>query len=240
MLPRGKRAITKRYNLVDKSRRSLNYETRLMKYARRGFAVLVANFDQSRVDGNLYSQLACEVTGLAKLLLFDNQLNAPIDRSIRTVRQRGDHRSDSINAQRRLEYRQRTETEASESSSDYTEFFIPWGPTWFNWQIVALLRAKQTLLRSNASKFSKPVDVDFFTEGLDASIATDRLRWITDEPGRQLLSGSFHRVDDAHWETDVVRFEEQERDFVRFLREIWEEEGRAVAPGLAVTARVLF
>jgi hypothetical protein len=34
-LPRARRAINSRYNLVDLSRRSLTYESRLQKYAKR-------------------------------------------------------------------------------------------------------------------------------------------------------------------------------------------------------------
>jgi hypothetical protein len=46
-LPRARRAINKAYNLVDLSRRSLTYEVRLHKYAKRGFAVAVPGFDRS-------------------------------------------------------------------------------------------------------------------------------------------------------------------------------------------------
>jgi len=38
-LPRALRAVRRGYNLVDPSRQSLTYEARLLKYARRGFAV---------------------------------------------------------------------------------------------------------------------------------------------------------------------------------------------------------
>ena len=34
-LPRAHRALTKRYNLVDLTRRSLTYEIRLFKYSKR-------------------------------------------------------------------------------------------------------------------------------------------------------------------------------------------------------------
>ncbi len=40
-LPRALRALRRGYNLVDPSRQSLTYENRLMKYARRGFAIAV-------------------------------------------------------------------------------------------------------------------------------------------------------------------------------------------------------
>ena len=37
-MERAQRALCKRYNLVNMSRRSLSYETRLAKYSRRGYA----------------------------------------------------------------------------------------------------------------------------------------------------------------------------------------------------------
>ena len=45
-LERACRAITRGYNLVDMSRRSLTYESRLYKYSKRGFAVAIPGFDR--------------------------------------------------------------------------------------------------------------------------------------------------------------------------------------------------
>lgn len=54
-MERFRRALTKRFNLVNISRRSLTYETRLLKYSKRGFAVAVPDLDKSRVDvGAMY------------------------------------------------------------------------------------------------------------------------------------------------------------------------------------------
>jgi hypothetical protein len=54
VLPRTQRAINKEFNLVDMSRRSLTYETRLFKYSQRGFAVGIPDFDRSHVDPELF------------------------------------------------------------------------------------------------------------------------------------------------------------------------------------------
>lgn len=43
-LERACRAITRGFNLVDMSRRSLTYEQRLFKYSKRGFAVAIPGF----------------------------------------------------------------------------------------------------------------------------------------------------------------------------------------------------
>ncbi|KAJ3095572.1 Protein mono-ADP-ribosyltransferase parp4 [Phlyctochytrium planicorne] len=48
-LPRGLRALTHRYNLVDMTRRSASYEYRLFKYAKRGFAVGVPNVHAAKI-----------------------------------------------------------------------------------------------------------------------------------------------------------------------------------------------
>ena len=61
-IPRSKRAINTRCsnynnnnlillgNLVDMSRRSLTYETRLYKYATRGFSVAVPGLSRQHID----------------------------------------------------------------------------------------------------------------------------------------------------------------------------------------------
>lgn len=76
-LPRAQRALTKRYNLVDMTRRSLTYESRLYKYAKRGFAVAVPGLLRHLVKVDLYQKRPWEVKGLAKLLLFEHALTNP-------------------------------------------------------------------------------------------------------------------------------------------------------------------
>lgn len=46
-LPRAQRAVTQRINVVDLTRRSLTYEVRLYKYAKRGFAVAIPGASSS-------------------------------------------------------------------------------------------------------------------------------------------------------------------------------------------------
>jgi hypothetical protein len=55
-LPRARRALIKRYNLIDMSRRSLTYEVRLYKYSKRGFAVAVPGFERHLVSQELYTK----------------------------------------------------------------------------------------------------------------------------------------------------------------------------------------
>jgi hypothetical protein len=63
-LPRARRAISTRMNLIDVDRQSTTYEVRLFKYAKRGFRVGVPGYDVSKIknsvliDDELYSTLS--------------------------------------------------------------------------------------------------------------------------------------------------------------------------------------
>ncbi len=59
-IPRSHRSITKEFNLVDMSRRSLTYESRLFKYSNRGFAVAVPDFKREMVSKNLFKVMRYE------------------------------------------------------------------------------------------------------------------------------------------------------------------------------------
>ena len=70
-LPRFRRAVNSSLNLVDPSRRSPSYESRLRKYALRGFAVSVPGYDPSRVVASVFFPDGDigQTEGLARLLL---------------------------------------------------------------------------------------------------------------------------------------------------------------------------
>ena len=69
---RARRALCKRINLFDLSRRSLTYEKRLHKYSRRGFAVLVPDLDLSKIDyPSLHGIRGQGLKGARLLLGFD-------------------------------------------------------------------------------------------------------------------------------------------------------------------------
>jgi hypothetical protein len=59
-------------NLIDGSRRSLNYEVRLYKYAIRGFAVGIPGYDSAFLDSpRLDGKHPRNCVGLTKLLVYD-------------------------------------------------------------------------------------------------------------------------------------------------------------------------
>ena len=67
-LPRARRAVNGRINVVDPSRQSVTYETRLLKYAERGFAIAVPGLEPQRIDASATLRPWHEVNGLARLL----------------------------------------------------------------------------------------------------------------------------------------------------------------------------
>lgn len=61
--PSAKRALTSGVNIADPERSTASYETRLYKYALRGFAVGVPGLDMSRVDPALRNAIFTFDTG---------------------------------------------------------------------------------------------------------------------------------------------------------------------------------
>jgi hypothetical protein len=236
-LPRSRRAIVQRRNVVDMSRRSLTYEVRLYKYAKRGFAVAVPGFERSRVDFAAVAAAArrpTEAKGLIRLLALEwaqldkaaglhNQREAA---AIVARRMAGAPVTDADD--RALEFAAEAARAHGAHESDYCDIFLPWGPQWMSARIVKLLER-----RDRASMFSQrnPATGKLhhrhtFVSGIDnvisgkslwcrlcqqagapkssASFAHGPIAWVTDDPGRQILTGSFHPVDDEHWFDGVV------------------------------------
>jgi hypothetical protein len=149
VLPRTRRAINKEYCLVDMSRRSLTYETRLYKYSLRGFAVAVPDFDRAKVDQDLFTKRLQDVNGLAKLLLLEyrllygkktdttnntaNQQEAPSGRRSRRRRARRPRgpRQPRTSIKREMKTFELKslgldDEDADKTKSDYSDISIPW------------------------------------------------------------------------------------------------------------------
>ena len=207
-IPRARRAINKQFNLVDLSRRSLTYETRLHKYSTRGFAVRVPGLDLSRINSNLYQRSVGEVKGLAKLLILNNIQSTGLVCSRKRTKGAP---SSSIN--------QRTD------ESDYSNVSLPWGP---NWIIPLLINTinKQNHILANTPNTTDHIfisDLNGVLSGKDSSncqcsVCTSGqvppynpdvsgpLKWVTENPGRQILTGSFHPVTDDQWYSDAYAY----------------------------------
>lgn len=76
---RFKRAMTKRYNLVDKTRRSKTYEQRLYKYSLKGFSVLIPDMKHAIIDDIDIKQNISSLKGLMKLLKYDQMVKESKD-----------------------------------------------------------------------------------------------------------------------------------------------------------------
>ena len=219
-LPRSYRSITKQYNLIDLSRRSLTYETRLQKYSKRGFSVKFPSdirFNLQNVNENLYHRHVQEVKGLAKLLIFH-----------------------FIQSTGTTAIRPKTTSSASASSasmtnvedSDYADVHIPWGPNFFIAQILNSIsnQNKKNYYFATSNPSSKQNHC--FITNLDGALlgrkshnclcslcvsgasppisSSDEtcgiLQWITQNPGRQILTGSFHPISDDQWFEDAYKY----------------------------------
>jgi hypothetical protein len=65
-LPRARRALNGRFNMVDETRPNVKYEARLFKYSERGFAVGVPGMrpDRENVHVNTYASHIDDLSGL--------------------------------------------------------------------------------------------------------------------------------------------------------------------------------
>eukprot|EP00008_Paramoeba_atlantica_P011906 CAMPEP_0201501246 /NCGR_PEP_ID=MMETSP0151_2-20130828/83485_1 /ASSEMBLY_ACC=CAM_ASM_000257 /TAXON_ID=200890 /ORGANISM="Paramoeba atlantica, Strain 621/1 / CCAP 1560/9" /LENGTH=676 /DNA_ID=CAMNT_0047894737 /DNA_START=43 /DNA_END=2073 /DNA_ORIENTATION=- len=155
-LPRCRRALTKRYNVVDLSRRSLTYEIRLFKYSKRGFSVLVPNYRSEQVDSTLYSldRPLKEVSGLARLLLLDHRRSVSVPSHIHKPKTLKNVRTDQFIGDRVLEGESGAQGPKQSviggeggEDEDYILVFVPYGPKWM------LFRTKNMLLTRDKSQY---------------------------------------------------------------------------------------
>ncbi|KAH3766016.1 ankyrin repeat protein [Pelomyxa schiedti] len=149
-------ALNKGYNLLNSSRRSLTYEIRLFKYAKRGFTVAVPTLEKARVDPSICRKSSQFANGLQKLLIFEFQTLHPQERehisytaSLRRMlscgRNPGNNTSEEFLSDKIEEYVSRE----ANNPSDYSEVFIPWGPGWKPDVILRILK-----MRDQAEVFS--------------------------------------------------------------------------------------
>jgi ankyrin repeat protein len=64
-------AICNKMNIIDITKISSNYEQRLLKYSRRGYAVYIPQLDKSKINKTIFVKKPTTLFGLAKLLVLE-------------------------------------------------------------------------------------------------------------------------------------------------------------------------
>jgi hypothetical protein len=169
------------------------------------------------VDGRLYQSTPAREQGLARLLLYSRQEETRLREKARAAG--GPQTEDNWEA---------AELEVLNSDNpdkDYDNVLIPFGPTWHQWKIMEVLTK-----RDMAQFFKNKQHKHIFVSGLDGVIdgyspwckicQKDRasgvkfvhreggkeddmrgpVRWLVDNPGRQLMTGSFHPLPAEDWD----------------------------------------
>ncbi|KAL8715453.1 MAG: hypothetical protein Q9220_000787 [cf. Caloplaca sp. 1 TL-2023] len=156
--PRGIAAFMTQTNTVDLTRRSPSYESRLSKYAHRGFEVYWPELDRSKIDPTIFERSFARTMGLARLLVLE-QLPKPGDREEYLEQRREERGRPSANTY----YRQRRTLPDNVKDSDpddipewiyddevsnYHSFTVPYGPKYHAKKIEKLLYTKDMLLNA--------------------------------------------------------------------------------------------
>lgn len=170
------------------------------------------------MESTVLSKKVSQVHGLAKLLVLERHAEdakvtygqIPRGRARRAYTANDPYVVDRV-----------TELEASraEVESDYSGVFIPWGPLWFAPQVIGLLDYKDKaqyfsrLDRAHTHIVVMGIDHIFNGKSSWCSLCKDGLQsqsgvsgdlnWLQENPGRQLLTGSFHPVTDDQWTDDA-------------------------------------
>jgi len=161
--PRAITAFMTQTNTIDLSRRSPSYESRLSKYASRGFEVYWPELDRAKVDPTIFERSFPRTMGLARLLVLE-QLPKPNDRE-RYLTQRREERG-RPSADNRYWNRQNTlpdnvkdqnpddiaEWVYDDEVSNYHSFTVPYGPKYHAKRIEKLLYTKDLLLNAGGSR----------------------------------------------------------------------------------------
>ncbi|KAL9021492.1 MAG: hypothetical protein Q9185_001285 [Variospora sp. 1 TL-2023] len=155
--PRGITAFMTQTNPIDLTRRSPSYESRLSKYAHRGFEVYWPDLDRSKVDPTIFERSFARTVGLARLLVLE-QLPKPSDREDYLTQRReekGRPSSKDIYSRSRRKLADNVkdrdpddipEWVYDDEISNYHSFTVPYGPKYHARKIEKLLYNRDLLL----------------------------------------------------------------------------------------------
>ena len=227
--PRALIALMERCNRVDISRRSPSYETRLTKYALRGFQVYVNDLDRKRIDPTIYERSAIRVQGLARLLLLEKLTSA---------QQRNDYidkrrqRSCRPSRKQTIYYPNRSDLKAAAEilpSSDYDSILhVPYGPKYTPQKIsktiyktdlglnsefnpknrgrrlhrhAAFFGTMQEVLDDQCQLCPEPLNEEEEQQHEQECqrYVKGRISFLTVDPGQQLATGSFQPITTGDW-----------------------------------------
>ncbi len=138
--PRSHYSIVHKKNFADLTRRSFSYEYRLKKYNERGYAVVIPEYDPTRVNYRVFAKMPNQVTGLARLLVLEN-----IDDNVKHKIYR-----DVLNLHQCTMYRNMS-TKSTYEVSDYSLVFLPWGKEFDASKIKTLMTTKNQLLNKDST-----------------------------------------------------------------------------------------
>ncbi|KAL9611524.1 MAG: hypothetical protein Q9167_003849, partial [Letrouitia subvulpina] len=156
--PRGIASFITQTNTIDLTRRSPSYESRLSKYAHRGFEVYWPDLDRSRIDPTIFERSFARTMGLARLLVLE-QLPKPNDRVEYLEQRRQERARPSFNPYFRRShnlpgnFKDQDPDDVAEwvyddAVSNYHSFTVPYGPKYHAKKIEKLLYTKDLLLNA--------------------------------------------------------------------------------------------
>lgn len=200
-LPRALSAIRTSVNLADPSRRSLSYEARLHKYAGRGFAVGVPGLQHHRAVQFAWrwskSALKEKLVGLAQLVAKDAR-GALWDRRASEFPSTQDDRTEHGGEQALMAENDREldvgGVHRGDEDRDYDRY------------LAGLLDNRQAddppphePLKEQPLADGSTLLTGTLAQTLDANNSHGPLKFVEHDPGRQVLSGSFHPLPAHTW-----------------------------------------
>lgn len=205
---RAKRAINKKYNLVNPTRRSSSYEYRLWKYSKRGFGVCIPNLDGTKINySTLLNSSITQVKGLAKLLFYERG------------RFSQEFLQDSIQRKRDLERdvydKDSQNLNIIHSKVDYSHISIPYGPKWTPFRILEFLNKRNWGISWTQNPNKPYLHVFTGVQSFISKNAKENIIWLVKNPGQQefegmedakFLRGSFYPLPSQKWEEDAYIF----------------------------------